>query len=137
MRMLKKSKINPFLPIRVAAAISALIVGAAFCAGPQAWHSNQSFDFLNSLHLPWQVYGVWLILAGIALFFKKVRSLGYLLGAAIYTYFAFTTGLAISLEELSTLFIPCNLTTIAVFYWSALRVSIYDQVDPERKIGRE
>lgn len=127
---------NPFIPVRIVAALSALLIGAGFCIGPNAWHSIPPFHFINIvnnyLNLSWILYGIWLLVAGISLLIKETRPLGYLLGGMIYTFFACCTWLAAG----SGLFAPCNLTTVAVFYWSALKVSIYDQIDPDRKLGR-
>lgn len=129
-----------YLVLRVAVAISALLVGASFCIIPSAnaLHKSHPFYFVNLLSntfsIPWWFYGVWLLIAGVVLFFRKTRPVGFLLGGIIYTFFAIATFWAVVTGHSDSILAVTNLTTVAILYWSALRISIYDQVDPERKV---
>lgn len=136
------------LPLRIVLAVFAFIIGANFCFVQTFWHSNATFYFVNILGAPWWVYGGLFILAAVLLLFEKTRPWGYLIGVILYTFFSIAAWLAIigSLHwsiipawlalpagKVGNIFAASNITTIAILYWSSLRWSIYDLVDPERR----
>lgn len=152
--MLSRIRALPgLLAIRVVTSLTAILAGAGFCFGPASWHSGGSYYFISLLHIPWQAYGFYLIVAGILIVFQKTRPIGYLMGAMLYTFFAIAAWLAVlggvhgsilffghlphwlqlPAGKVGGVFAPCNITTIAVLYWSATRWALYDQIDPERK----
>lgn len=128
-------------------AVMAFVVGASFCFLGEKWRTSSAFYFVNRLPLPWWLYGGLLVVAAGCLIVEKYRPVGYLIGAIIYSFFALMVWLSVlgglhatvfplkyldfpSITE-ESFFGACNLSTIAVLYWSALRYSIYAQVDPE------
>lgn len=138
--------------IRLVLAVSAFLVGASFCFGPDQWHASPSFYYVNLLHVSWYVFGAVFILAGICLVFDKVRPIGYLIGAIIYTFFSIVIWLTVlggihssigglhipswlRTEGAGNLFAASNSSTVAVLYWAAVRWSVYEQVDPDRRRG--
>lgn len=117
--------------VRLVAAVSAIIVGLSFIFGSTHWHTSPAFYYVNVLDFPyrWVCYGVWFIISGIFLGSNRTRPLGYLLGGIGYSAFTLLMWLATLTGHIGGLGLlaPCNLSTVAIFYWSALKISIYEQ----------
>lgn len=139
-----------FGSLRLVMAVMAFIVGASLCLVGGEWQGSAAFYLVNQLPIPWFVYGICLVLCAICVLSEYLRPIGYLVGAMVYSFFAllvwivvlggvhvFTVkGLHIAPNSITgIIFAASNLTTIAVLYLSALKHSIYIQVDPERHLS--
>jgi hypothetical protein len=136
--------------VRIAMAVCAFIAGASFCFAGKEWHTSRSLYYINQLPVSWWVYGLLLLVGGCCMLLTKVKPIGFLIGAIVYTFFALMVWLAVvgglhldifPLEKLhfptnsvGNFFAASNLTTLSVLYWSALKGAVYKQVDPEKEI---
>ncbi len=152
--MFKRKYGGTFPPavIRVMA-VTAFLAGASFCFAGEDWHAQPTFYYINELPIPWFVYGILFVIGGICVLIPYVKPIGFLVGGILYTFFsllvwaAVVAGLNLNVLLLSKLDFPeglypsffaaCNLTTICVLYWSALKDSIYTQVDPDRHLNTQ
>lgn len=146
---LRRSSVTFKVRLRQTLAIMAFLTGALFCFGSTAWHSQGTFYYLNQLPIPWWVYGLTLLIAGALLLLQKLKPVGYLIGAILYSFFGLAAWLAVlggihsQIWLLAELDLPpgvngnpfsaINMTTIALIYWWCVRESIYIQVDPDRR----
>ena len=140
-----------FVAVRYALAATAFIAGASFCFLGERWHSQPTFFYVNRLPIPWFVYGIWLVLAALCLIWKKTRANGFRMGGIIYSFLAICAWLSVigglhlhwlpdlhfPKGSIGSLFAACNITTIAILYWSALHWVVYSEVDPDRFNLRE
>ena len=151
MRKLKlklKPTTEEFGALRLVLALAAFIAGASFCLAGSEWHQSPTFYYVNQLNVPWWLIGAFLIIAALCLIVSKIRPIGFLIGAIVYTFFSiaswlavlgglhlhilFLSYLAFPENTVASFFAAGNITTICVLYWSSLKYAIYVQVDPER-----
>lgn len=137
-----RKKIVDFAILRLVLAVCAFLVGAAFCGGPFAWHSGSSFYYVNILgkffsiggvEIAWPLCGAALIAAGFCLLSARFRPIGYLIGGIIYSFFTLAVWLTWPTGHSGSVLAPCDLTTVAALYWTALRWSLYEQFAPGRE----
>lgn len=137
-------KMLDFAVLRLVLAVCAFIVGAGFCFGPSRWHEGPSLYYVNILGnffrvggvaLAWPLCGAALMLAGVCLLIQRYRPIGYLIGGIIYSFFSLAVWLTWPTGHNGSILAPCDLTTVAALYWTALRWSLYDLMSPEHNRG--
>lgn len=134
--------------LRLTLAVMAFLAGAFVCFYPSGWHFSPTFYYVNKLNVPWWLVGGLFLIAGVAILIKKIRPIGYLIGAIVYSFFSLSAWLVV-IGGLHWSYVPdfgfpkglvgspfaaVNLTSLALVYWIVLRDAVYKQVDPELEL---